>query len=157
MDVDVNFEITISNRRRVTVNFPQPEFFATDDDKKNFTCTLKFQQFPVHVNNATTGHKLQGTSMEALMISSWSHCGNWPCVMLSRVRTLEGLFLREPLKHQGGKNGKDCSAPPELVKMLEFFEKTKTPSAFGDEFDEKRIFDASEDLQHQFHDYFSPF
>ena len=152
LDIKVKFQITANSRRRVNVNFPQPDFFAVDDGKHKFNCPLKFQQFPIHVNNATAGHKLQGTSLESLMISSWSYARNWPCVMLSRVRTLQGLFLRDPLKHQGGKLGKDYSVPKELTKMQQIFEKHKIPIAFSENFDEEAIFSASSDLQHSYFD-----
>ena len=77
IDVEVNFYICACHRR-ATVTFPQPDYFHDDDAKEKFTCSLKMRQFPVHVNNATTGHKLQGTSLDALMISSWSYTRNWP-------------------------------------------------------------------------------
>ena len=68
------------------------------------------------------------------------------------MRTLKGLFLRDPLKHQGGKQGKDYSVPPDLVKMQEFFEKRKFPKVFRENFDENEIKSASADLQDHFHD-----
>jgi hypothetical protein len=54
-------------------------------------------QFPVVINHATTGHKLQGKSMIALVIAEWSKVKNWAYVVLSRVKTLSGLFLTEPI------------------------------------------------------------
>ena len=54
-------------------------------------------QLPILINNATTGHKLQGTSIESLFISQWNYSKNWPYVMLSRVKTIDGLYLRTPL------------------------------------------------------------
>jgi hypothetical protein len=54
-------------------------------------------QFPVVINHATTGHKLQGKSMDALVIAEWSHVKNWAYVAISRVRTLDGLFFIEPI------------------------------------------------------------
>jgi hypothetical protein len=58
---------------------------------------LKVNVFPVLVNHATTGHKLQGKTKSSPIVSSWSYAMNWPYVALSRVRTHGGLFLREPL------------------------------------------------------------
>ena len=49
------------------------------------------------MNDATTGHKLQGMSVNKLIIVSWSSKENWVYVVLSRVRTLKGLFLLKPL------------------------------------------------------------
>ena len=92
------FHIKCGSSRKVTVKFPQPQLMTSADDSDTFLCRLKMRQFPVHVNNATTGHKLQGTSLDALFISNWSYVRNWPYVMLFRVRKLEGLFLRTELK-----------------------------------------------------------
>jgi hypothetical protein len=53
--------------------------------------------------NATTGHKLQGMSKDVMIVTSWPKGGlsalfkNWEYVVLSRVRTLEGLYLFEPI------------------------------------------------------------
>ena len=51
-----------------------------------------------------------------------------------------------------GKQGKDYSVPPDLVKMQEFFEKRKFPKVFRENFDENEIKSASADLQDHFHD-----
>ena len=55
-------------------------------------------QLPVNCNIATAGHKLQGMSMDALIVNSWG-CGwdNWVYVVLSRVQTRSGLFLSKKL------------------------------------------------------------
>lgn len=51
-------------------------------------------QFPVNTNIATTGHKLQGMSKDNLIVVSWNYAMvNWVYVVLSRVRTLSGLYL----------------------------------------------------------------
>jgi len=54
-------------------------------------------QLPINMNDATTGHKLQGMSKDKLIVASWSFMPNWIYVVLSRVRTLDGLFLLKPL------------------------------------------------------------
>ena len=55
-------------------------------------------QIPVNSNIATTGHKLQGMSKDTLIVNSWNYqFSNWIYVVLSRVRTLSGLFLCRPL------------------------------------------------------------
>ena len=59
---------------------------------------IKFDYFPIVINHATTGHKLQGKSMDALVITEWAAGKrNWAYVVLSRVRKLEGLFLMTPI------------------------------------------------------------
>jgi hypothetical protein len=58
---------------------------------------MKATQLPVIVNNATTGHKLQGSGVDTLFVHNWSYVTNWVYVMLSRVKTRDGLFCRKPL------------------------------------------------------------
>jgi len=64
-----------------------------DGIKQKTTVKMHMDQLQLLVNNATTGHKLQGRSVDTIFISNQSKCVNWPCVVLSRVKTLEGLFL----------------------------------------------------------------
>ncbi len=60
------------------------------------------KQIPANSNDAITGHKLQGMSKDLLIVSSWPTGGlaamfeNWEYVVLSRVRTLSGLYLVKP-------------------------------------------------------------
>ena len=59
---------------------------------------VRFTQIPVNSNIATTGHKLQGMSKNTLIVNSWNYgFANWIYVVLSRVRTLSGLYLCKPL------------------------------------------------------------
>jgi hypothetical protein len=53
---------------------------------------MKATQLPVIVNDATTGHKLQGSSVCNPFIHCFSSVRNWGYVMLSRVRTRNGCF-----------------------------------------------------------------
>ena len=76
---------------RVAVTM-KPHHHATT--KLQFTCQMT--QFPVNLNDATTGHKLQGMSKDHIIITSWPSGGlfrNWEYTVLSRVRTLDGLYL----------------------------------------------------------------
>jgi hypothetical protein len=59
--------------------------------------SIKLQFLPVIVNHATTGHKLQGKTVESLVIAEWSRVKNWNYVVFSRVKRLSGLFLMEPI------------------------------------------------------------
>ena len=70
-----------------------------DDNVEDRTLLKKviITQIPIMMNDATTGHKLQGMSVNKLIIVSWSFKENWVYVVLSRVRTLKGLFLLKPL------------------------------------------------------------
>jgi len=78
---------------------------------------MKAMQFPVVCNNATTGHKLQGTTMTHLFIHAFSKLRNWSYVVLSRVKTLNGLFSRKRLEKR------DLDAhnfiPDKLIEMIE--------------------------------------
>ena len=61
-------------------------------------CDINVEQFPVNDNSATTGHKLQGVSLDNLVISSWDYgCPNWIYVVLSRLTQSKGLVLCERL------------------------------------------------------------
>jgi hypothetical protein len=58
---------------------------------------FKICQFPVNLSLATTGHKLQGMTKDYLILAEISLVPNWLYVVLSRVTTLQGLFLMKPL------------------------------------------------------------
>lgn len=74
----------------------KPHHMATN--KMEFRCRM--HQLPVNLNDATTGHKLQGMTKDVVIITSWpkgSLFTNWEYTVLSRVRKLEGLYLFEPI------------------------------------------------------------
>ena len=52
------------------------------------------------MNHATTSHKLQGKTVALLVIAQWSKVKNWAYVVISRVRTLDGLFLTSPIPEE---------------------------------------------------------
>jgi Helitron helicase-like domain at N-terminus/PIF1-like helicase len=62
-----------------------------------FLAEMKATQLPLLHNDATTGHKLQGTGVEEIFVHKWSTVTNWIYVMLSRVKTLNGLYARDSL------------------------------------------------------------
>ncbi len=64
---------------------------------KRISQSMTIEHFAAIVNYATTGHKLQGKSLDQLIISEWSRKENWAYVVLSRVQTLSGLFLTKPI------------------------------------------------------------
>ena len=61
------------------------------------------KQIPANSNDATTGHKLQGMSKDAIIVLSWptgnlaSMFKNWEFVVLSLVQTLSELYLVTPI------------------------------------------------------------
>ena len=67
------------------------------------------------MNDATTGHELQGIPKDQLIVTSWSFKENWIYVVLSRVRTLKGLYLLKPLP----KNVLDTFQIPQDLQSFE--------------------------------------
>ena len=59
--------------------------------------TMRANQVPPFINNLTTGHKLQGSEVDALFVHSWHFVTNWVCVKVSRVKTKQGVYLRMKL------------------------------------------------------------
>ncbi len=56
-------------------------------------------QFPINNDLTTTGHKLQGMTKQYLIVSQLNYSTpNWIYVVLSRVTSLDGLFLLQPIK-----------------------------------------------------------
>ena len=84
----------------------EPEQFTPEVTVKHYHASskkivfrCKMMQIPANSNDATTGHKLQGMSKDAIIVSSWptgslaAMFKNWEYVVLSRVHTLSGLYL----------------------------------------------------------------
>ena len=73
---------------------------VSPNDQVSTTRRMKCRvtQLPVISSDAITGHKLQGLTKDNLVVYSWNKSTNWIYVVLSRVRTLSGLFLVRRLK-----------------------------------------------------------
>ena len=80
--------------------------------------SMKGTQFPIISNSCTTGHKLQGCSVDDILVNSWFYGSNWTHVVLSRVRTSKGLHLRKPLSNDLTKYEPD----EDMLDMLKCFE-----------------------------------
>ena len=97
MTMNRRFNIQPSDHE-VTVTV-RPSRASTIEDRYD----LKMRLLPVNISTASTGHKLQGRSKDTLIITSWPNFtnnyifNNWEYVVLSRVRTLNGLYLFEPI------------------------------------------------------------
>jgi hypothetical protein len=80
--------------------FQVTEHFPLGSQKKNLKLERsRIVQFPINNDLATTGHKLQGMTKQFLIVSSINYSTpNWIYVVLSRVTTLDGLFLMHPIK-----------------------------------------------------------
>jgi hypothetical protein len=84
--------------------------------------TLKLTQFPINIDLATTGHKLQGATKDNLVISDFNYgTANWVYVALSRVTKLSGLFLLKPL--DGNKDFRPSQLLMAQMRQLERKEK----------------------------------
>ena len=70
------------------------------------------------MNHATTGHKLQGKTVQNIFVCNWSYQSNWPYVVLSRVKTMKGLFLQQPLNTNTAK----YAVPKSLINMMRNFQ-----------------------------------
>ena len=82
---------------------------------------MKIKQLPVTSNIATTAHKLQGSGVDSLFVHTWHYKDNWPYVVLSRVKTIRGLWLREPLSY----DLKRYAMSPIVKRKIEHFRNNK--------------------------------
>jgi hypothetical protein len=104
-----------ANMTKQSLKAPLPTSFGIPSaNTLTIDLRVSLTQLPVLVNNATTGHKLQGQTKQNLVISVWSKKRNWNYVALSRVTTRSGLFLVSPLPPTT-----DFSMSPDLVNMLD--------------------------------------
>ena len=96
------------SRGKFSVSFPIVEF----GHRTRVSAGIRFDYFPVVLNHATTGHKLQGKSLDQLVIAQWTKVKNWAYVVCSRVRKFEGLFFTKPLPKF------DFRPSPEYLAMM---------------------------------------
>ena len=76
-----------------TVNFT-----VNDNLKQKQTAKCRMTQIPVILADAITGHKTQGMTLDNVIVPSWGDfANNWVYVVLSRCRTLKGLYLFRPI------------------------------------------------------------
>lgn len=87
--------------RTLKAKIPLPEYGSPFDHKTKRTkeTRIQFWQFPLNISNARTVHKLQGRSIDNLVVSSFDYTDNWIYVVLSRVKTIKGLFLTSELNN----------------------------------------------------------
>ena len=79
-------------------------------------------------DNATTGHKLQGSSVDSLFVHQWSTKKNWNYVVLSRVRTRNGLLCRGPIPRAST----IYKVPVSLTRMINKF-RLRSPTYWSEE------------------------
>ena len=90
--------------------------YKTDSNQKIETEVIgTFKQFPIRLSWAITIHKSQGKTFERILIDlgKGAFAPGQTYVALSRCTTLEGIYLRQPLKP------KDIIVDPKLVEAYE--------------------------------------
>jgi len=72
---------------------------SINQDTPPLTFKTIMTQFPINNAEAVTGHKLQGRTLDKMIVTGWglNFMKNWEYTVLSRVKTRKGLFLLEPL------------------------------------------------------------
>lgn len=90
---------------------------------------MKGQQFTIISNSCTTGHKLQGCTLIEMLVNDFRYTVNWPYVVLSRVKTMNGLYLREKLSEDLKKYAMD----PLMKQMLNDFRERSALATFSDQ------------------------
>jgi hypothetical protein len=91
------FMLEPKTKQTFCAKVPYPDSLQTGGETSAQLLYMRGTQLPILCNNATTGHKLQGATIKTLFVHSWSNVRNWTYVVLSRVKTLKGLFLRRKL------------------------------------------------------------
>ena len=107
----------------VKANYTLPQHWQLGNTTS--TMHVSANQLPLMSNAATTGHKLQGSSLDAAYVPDWNYSVNWPYAVISRVRSLRGLFIGKKLDPT-----KDYSVPVELQRLMRFFHSYKKPASF---------------------------
>ena len=111
----------------ITARILKPKLLQMKEDEHKMV-KMKATQLPVISNQATTGHKLQGPSINQLFVNNWNYTTNWPYVVLSQLRSSKGLYLHNNLSTDLTK----YTMPWELQKMIQWLEK-RAPTFWTEE------------------------
>ena len=76
---------------RITARNLNPKLLQMKEDDQKMV-KMKATQLPVISNQATTGHKLQGASINQLFVNNWNYTTNWPYVVLSQLQSSKNLY-----------------------------------------------------------------
>ena len=81
---------------------------------------IKVTHLPINCNISTTGHKLQGKTLDHLVVNSFAYgCTHWVYFVLSRVRRLKDLILNTKLDiHRNYKAKSDLIRWEQDIKMI---------------------------------------
>ena len=138
IEVMLEGDACASNIRRIKIlkSRAVAKFFDPQDPMTDFMnipqkrlARIQLSQFPLNIADARTVHKLQGKSLQNLFVSNWSCGPNWACVVLSRVRTSNGLFLRLPLDHSKLNSDDTIDLRTKTKAFLQHFRDNKSPLA----------------------------
>ena len=89
---------------------------------------IRVTYIPINCNISTTGHKLQGATLNSLVVNSWAYgCPHWVYVVLSRVRELKNLVLNEKLDVH-----RNYEARKDLVRWEQDMKKSIETKTFKD-------------------------
>ena len=94
--------------------------------------TIQITQFPVNIANARTVHKLQGRTLDQLLVSNWSYTPSWIYVVLSRVRTSKSLYVRLPLEFVKTNTAQDMKYRKQIKIFHDLYRAEKMPKYFKD-------------------------
>ena len=94
---DETFEL-VPKEHTFIADVPYPKSLQCGKKESRLTLHMQGLQLPFICNNATKGHKLHGASVASLFVHTRSMVENWSHVVLSRVRTMTGLYLKKPLE-----------------------------------------------------------
>ena len=94
------------------------------------TKRVQISQFPLNIANARTVHKLQGQSLNNLLVSNWSYTPNWIYVVLSRIKTSKGLFVQKPLLYNKTDSNDILKNIQRTNEFHDFCRRTKMPKVF---------------------------
>jgi hypothetical protein len=116
---------------------PYPDSLQTGGRTSVQMLYMRGTQLPIICNNATTGHKLQGATIATLFVHALSNVRNWTYVVLSRVKTLKGLFLRKKLDKKDLPKLNDI--PVTQQQLIQQMRRQRMKTAFSEE-DYEHIF-----------------
>ena len=117
----IEFEKLTGGRFKMT---PSTRTVAVKDNGMEMKC--KITQFMVNSSDAVTGHKLQGMTKDNVIVVSWNKRINWIYVVLSRPRTLGGLYSFKRLRF------KDIKKPESFKEYQAFMERMRRLEARGE-------------------------
>ena len=66
----------------ITTRILKPKLLQMKEDDHEMV-KMNATQLPVISNQSTTGHKLQGASINQLFVNNWNYTTNWPYIVLS--------------------------------------------------------------------------